>query len=133
MRREVELQSPPRRPPRPEAELRAVELGYVLWTPQSVELRTERHHAAVSTFGYRLYTSVVFHGLHGTDGALGIMSGAVSFVGIGAARFLVDRTVLSLAHVVFALFKQTDLAGLDLEFETVNKVAAVLVLMQVVC
>ena len=67
MRREVELQSPPRRPPRPEAERRAVELGYVLWTPQSVELRTERHQARMSTFGYRLYASVVFHGLQGTD------------------------------------------------------------------
>ena len=67
VRREVPLQSPPRRPPRPEAERRAVELGYVLWTPQSVELRTERHQARMSTFGYRLYASVVFHGLQGTD------------------------------------------------------------------
>ena len=38
------------------------------------------------------------HGLHGSDGALGIMSGAISFVGIRAARFFVHRTVLSLAH-----------------------------------
>ena len=39
----------------------------MLWTPQSVELRTERHRGPGVTFEYRLYASVVFHGLYGTD------------------------------------------------------------------
>ena len=68
-RREVERsRSPPRRPLRVQGPLRCVELGYVLWTPQSVELRTERHRGPGVTFEYRLYASVVFHGLYGTDG-----------------------------------------------------------------